>query len=526
MRWRTMEGSDSFSEPEWRMSRRLLMLALAGFAAGCSARNALPPGHLPAPTVINDAKATAWLGAARPVTPVAKREPGKPFELPAGLPGGEAAAILPPRFKTDTPAGERARVIQAAYPKLAALPDEPPSDLPPLSLAALQEYAKENPSIRKAQADAAAAQGAMLQAGLHPNPTIGYQADQWQPGPKPKPLNNNGQQGAYLNQLIKTAHKLPLARQVAAYDYHNAMVALRKAEVDVASQVRTAYFAALIAREGVEINRALSRMADDVYELQLKQVAGGEAAGYEPLQLYAQAAQARNNLAQAEAARKASWRRLAAAVSKPELPIGSLDGRADAPCPDLEEAKLRDRILEQHTELLTARNNILQAQANLKLQRVTPIPDLQTNTYVQYDNVTGNNQFGVQLGIALPVFDRNQGNIQKAEAGWAAAQSSLRVTELDLQSRLAEAYGRYEANKAVAAGYRDSVLPNLSRAYRALIGRYQVEPEKVSFNDIVVAQQNLGQSLQNYLSALNAQWQAVADLATLGQLDDVPGVDR
>ena len=67
--------------------------------------------------------------------------------------------------------------------------------------------------------------------------------------------------------------------------------------------------------------------------VQLRQVASGFAAGYEPYQLYAQAVQARNAMVQADATYRSAWKQLAAAVGQPNLPFAPLVGRADAPPP-------------------------------------------------------------------------------------------------------------------------------------------------------------------------------------------------
>src|SRR5260221_2492769 len=147
------------------------------------------------------------------------------------------------------------------------------------------------------------------------------------------PDNNNGQEGGFIDLLIKTAGKLSLARQVAGFDYLNAQIALRRSEVDVVNQVRTLYFAVLVARRGLEVNRALVALADEVYNLQIKQLAAGEVAGYEPLQLYAQAVQARNSLAQAETTYRAAWQQLTTLLGQPELSPALMAGRADAPPP-------------------------------------------------------------------------------------------------------------------------------------------------------------------------------------------------
>jgi cobalt-zinc-cadmium efflux system outer membrane protein len=253
----------------------------------------------------------------------------------------------------------------------------------------------------------------------------------------------------------------------------------------------------------------------------LKQLAAGESAGYEPLSLHAQAVQARNAVIQAEVTYKAAWKQLAAAIGQPDLPQATLTGRADAAVPPFNAEELKARLTEDHTEILTARNQIAQAQTNLTLQKRMPIPDLELNNYHQYDNAAQAYQFGIQLGIQLPISDRNQGNIRTAQAKIVAAGQQLEMTQNTLVGRLAEALGRYEAHTTIATNYRDQVLPSLTQTYRGIIRRYQVEPEKVSFNDIVVAQQNLSQALQSYLNVLSAQWQAVVDVANVAQVDDL-----
>lgn len=514
--------------------------------AGCWGRGViLPAGYLPPPPAAIDAASTGALAATAvaPRTDPADRPTGaseklseprkapdqpKPdaaktgpaaFELPPNLPGADAPLIAAPRFDRNTSLAQRDQAIRAAYPDLKPVSAEVPAGRE-WTLAELQQTALANsPVVRRAAFDVDAAYGATVQAGLPPNPTAGYQADQVQPGNKPS--DNAGQQGAFINQLVKTAHKLSLAQTVTGFDWLNAQVALRRAEVDVRTQVRSAYFTVLVARKSVEVSAALAGLADEVYRLQLKQLAAGEAAGYEPLQLFAQAVQARNGLAQAEATARAAWKQLTAALNQPDLPVSALAGQADALAPALDRDVLRSIMLDGHTDVLTAQNTILQAQTNIALQQRIPIPDIATNVVVQHDNSSGNNQFGVQVGLPLPLFDRNQGNIRQAKAKLARAHEDLAAIRNDLTGRLAEALGRYEANLRIAENYRDRILPNLARAYRGLVRRYQVETEKVSFNDVVVAQQNYAQALQAYLAALDGQWKAVVDVAALTQTDEL-----
>lgn len=522
--------------PWFRANRPARWLA-AGTAAvvgcaGCAGpRVVLPAGYLPPPSAVPDFQSAAVL-TPPPGGPTAPG--GRPrLELHGTLPGAAAPPIAPPKFAPNTPAAEKEKAIRAAFPQLTPVGATgvvpPAADGRALSLTDLQQMAAANsPVLQRAAADAQAAYGPVIQAGLHPNPTVGYQVDQWQPRlriPEGSTASGAGQQGGFVNQLIKTGGKLTLAQKVAGFDYLNAIVAVRRAEVDTVAKVRGQYFAVLVAQQSVAVNRALVDLADEVYAIELRQVAAGEAAAYEPLQVYAQAEQIRNAVTQAEQNYRAAWKQLAAAVGRPDLPPTPLAGRADAPAPVLPAEALAARVVEQHTDLLTARNSLAQAEVNLALQKRMPIPDISTNNYHQYDNVAQTYQFGVQIGVQLPIADRNQGNIRQAAAKIARARADVAATENDLLGRLAEAHARYEANRVVAERYRDKILPNLTRAYRAITQRNQVEPEKVGFNDIVVAQQNLGQAMQAYLAALDAQWKAVVDVANLGQLDELYPAD-
>ena len=57
------------------------------------------------------------------------------------------------------------------------------------------------------------------------------------------------------------------------------------------------------------------------------------------------------------------------------------------------------------------------------------------------------------------------------------------------------------------------------RAFHGVTQRDEVAPDKVNYNDIVTAQQNLTGRLLHYLQLLRRQWEAAADLAGIVQAD-------
>src|SRR5262249_18422987 len=155
----------------------------------------------------------------------------------------------------------------------------------------------------------------------------------------------------------KTGGKLKLAEAAATMDWLNADWALRRAQTDLMTQVRTNYFAVLVALETVKVTRSLARFTEEVYNVQVEQlVQGGLVAAYEPMQLRALAIQARGALVQARNRYTAAWKQLAASLGLPKMPPSELAGRVDMAVPHYDYDKALARVLTGHTDIATAQN--------------------------------------------------------------------------------------------------------------------------------------------------------------------------
>ena len=232
-------------------------------------------------------------------------DPRKPATLedrlrtPESIPGSQAPALKWPGEKAPKSAVQAA--VEQYFPPLPSMPSDP--DFPPgpgglpLTLSELQKIAVSNsPVLRQAAADVEAARGAAQQAGLYPNPTIGYQANS--AGPSGGPTY-----GAFWSQTIKTMGKLKLAESAALMDLQKAEFDYRKAEADLFGTVRGSYYGVLVAQESIRANRGLVELTESVYKVMLDQLKAGALAPYEPFQLSVFAAQARTSLVQARNAR-------------------------------------------------------------------------------------------------------------------------------------------------------------------------------------------------------------------------------
>ena len=305
-------------------------------------------------------------------------------------------------------------------------------------------------------------------------------------------------------------------------DLHNAELALRRARSDLATQVRNAYFAVLVAKETVRVNKALAHFTDEVYRLQADLLAGGFAAPYEPAALRAQAYTARLAYQQSIQTYIYSWKQLVATINVRQLPLSEVAGRVDSAIPYYDYDAILAYVLRNHTDVLTARNGIEKARYNLKLAQVTPVPDVDVNMAVLKDYSLAPKQVcpTLTLGVPLPVWDRNKGAIMAAESALVRAEEEPHRVEMNLTNTLAAAYMNYKNNLEALEYYRRYILPDQVRAYRGAYDRRQIDPN-ASFGDVVSAQQTLAANVTTYLQTLGQVWTSVTSVADLIQTDDL-----
>src|SRR5437899_6758251 len=129
----------------------------------------------------------------------------------------------------------------------------------PLSLGELEQMAlQHNPTLAQAAAAVDASRGAALQAGLYPNPTIGYVGEQIGIAGTAGEL-----QGGFVQQTIVTAGKLRLSR--AKYNqraYEAELLALAQ-QYRVLNGVRMRFFELLTLQRMIELHRNMVENADE-----------------------------------------------------------------------------------------------------------------------------------------------------------------------------------------------------------------------------------------------------------------------
>lgn len=103
---------------------------------------------------------------------------------------------------------------------------------------------------------------------------------------------------------------------------------------------------------------------------------------------------------------------------------------------------------------------------NYRYQKALAVPDLTVGPNYDRASNFAPNYFGLTLGLPLPVFNRNQGNIRAAEYNIQQQQHALSAEEIELQNNVRAAYRKL----ALAIGISNQKTTTFYEDYRQLFG--------------------------------------------------------
>ena len=386
-----------------------------------------------------------------------------------------------------------------------------------LSLAQLEQMATaNNPAIAQAEARVAALRGRYVQVGLPPNPTLGYLASEI--GDE----GRAGQQGGYVGQEFVTGGKLRLNRAVVSQEIQQAAQVVEAMRLRVLTDVRLAYYAALVAKRREEAADELLQIGAKTTAESARLKASGEIAKTGLLTLEIEQQNAQIVLAMARSEREAAWRRLSSIVGA-DLPVTELAGDlSQIPVPKTYEDQLA-RLTQTSPEMAAAFSEIARSQNALARAQREPIPDISTIWSVQKDNATGDTIAGVQVGIPLPIWNRNQGQIMQAQAEISQARRNVDRVQLNLKNRLAVAFQRYSSAQERARIYSTVIIPKAEENFKLVQGAF---PAQIGSLEFLTAQRTYFQTKLAYIDALAelwASWSEIEGLLLTNSLDSKPG---
>jgi len=387
---------------------------------------------------------------------------------------------------------------------LVALPGRaqtPASEQKTITLEELQQMAlQNNPTFRQSAANIQAAEGRKKQSGLYPNPTVGYQGEQIRGG-----SFHGGEQGFFIQQDIVLGGKLGLNRKIFDQELKQAEMEAEEQKVRVATNVRISYIQALAAQQTLELRHELSKLADDAVETTHQLANVGQADAPDMLESEVEAQQAQLAVTMAEQGQQRVWKALAAVVGNPRLPLTRLEGKLEN-TPPVDADELVEKIVNESPAVRIAELGVKRAEAAVARERRESIPDLQLRGGMQQNGelLSNGRAVGLQgfadVGVRIPIFNRNQGNIAAAKADAERTKREVDRVKLVLRQRAASVVQNYTFSQTAVDRYKNQMIPRARKAYEMYSKKYQ--EMAAAYPQVLIAQRTLMQLEISYINAL------------------------
>jgi cobalt-zinc-cadmium efflux system outer membrane protein len=196
------------------------------------------------------------------------------------------------------------------------------------------------------------------------------------------------------------------------------------------------------------------------------------------------------------------------------LPLSS-ESRNLPELPD--QDALLTAALEANGRIAVARLAIERAQRAHSLAKAQSIPNIVASIGPRYSDPDDETTLDVGLGVEIPLFDRNQGNIRAALADRLSSAAALREVQLELIAEVSNAYTAYQSARAAVTRYDEQLLPKAERTLDLTRQAYQ--RGKADYLRLLDAQQVVIESRIAYVDALQRLHEAAALLQELAQTE-------
>ncbi|HSA62730.1 MAG TPA: TolC family protein [Nitrospiraceae bacterium] len=185
--------------------------------------------------------------------------------------------------------------------------------------------------------------------------------------------------------------------------------------------------------------------------------------------------------------------------------------------PDI--GKLRTVAMEARPDVRAKRLQFSQREADLKLAKAYRIPDVTIGAGYAIQGPQGPDnpqQWGLNLGLPLPLFNRNQGGIMQAEVAVQTAEADLGKTLNQVENQVEIAYRNLIQSRRLVEAYLGGVLDD-ARSTLTIVER-AYERGGATILDLLDAARTSRTIQQNYIEALfNYQRNVIQLESAVGQ---------
>lgn len=387
--------------------------------------------------------------------------------------------------------------------------------------AAIDEALASNLQLAAEKRNISVAETQEITARLRPNPvltvsgqTLNLLGAQFNPN---TPLGPN-QANVHTDLPIERGGKRQSRMAYAAAEREAAGLGVRELTRRVVFAVESAYVDVQLAKANLALAQQNLEYLQNVVRVNQARLASGDLAQVEldrsqiaALQYATAVDEARLQLEQSK-----TQLRLLIGRTQPGAPI-EVDDRFRSDALSVSEPEIARLAFDRRPDLLLDQQAKVRSQADLRLQLANGKVDYSIGAEYTHQRAwgIGGSSVGLYFSMPLPLFNRNQGEIARAEQEIALAGARVAAANAEVAAEVEKAYREYEVSRTLLANVETNMLAK-ARAVRETT-EYSYRRGEATLVEFLDAQRAFNDTMQTYNAA------RAGYARSLYQIDSVSG---
>jgi outer membrane protein, heavy metal efflux system len=358
-----------------------------------------------------------------------------------------------------------------------------------------------NPTVRAKEFEVQAVGANEITAGLRPNPTANFLAEQFGSG------NVAVTQYTFsVGQPIELGGKRQ--RRIDSAKAATKVTGLELADLkrQLVFQIKRSFNDILIAREALALAGQNLAALDEIERVQRFRAERGDISGLDLIRIEVERFAFERDSADARQALDAAKIALRAAIGQ-ERVAEQFDVSGELVFPEISKTKseLYRMALDSRPDLRAAEAAREKARADINLARANAWWDV--TPQVEYQRIGPDNTIGFGFSLPIKLFDRNQGEITRTQADAKRAEASREALLAQVLAEVDTAFVTVTTERGKVVLLRDTYLPKIRQARETMEFAYR--RGGVTLLDYLDAQRTYREKSLEYLRSLNSYSTAV-----------------
>jgi outer membrane protein, heavy metal efflux system len=338
-----------------------------------------------------------------------------------------------------------------------------------------------NPSLVAAKYEIQALEGDVIAAGKRPNPAFSLESENFPLRTHPGSIFDTQEITSRLDYEIEMGGRRTLRTEAASRALETKQFAFRNQMRLLRLEVEREFFRIILAKSNLEASKLVLEQAERTISLNRVRFQQGDISALDLNRIEVETLKFQDDVFQADLALRNAKSSLLALLNEPDLsrdvnvigalPIGDQDSEPGLP-PRVSLEQLVKTAFEQRPDMAARLHEKLRADAETRLQRAMR----SSNITIGGGYKRNAHENAVVFGVSIPlrIFNRNEGEIIRADAEQMRASSLTAAVQTEIQLEVQRAYNAVEINRQRVDYIRTQQLRRAEQSSRVTLESYNL----------------------------------------------------